>query len=175
MEAAKRIEELQPDIIDINMGCSVKKVSERGSGGRPVAPPGQDSDASFTPEPGCPPATGKIRLGWDNDHLNYLDVVRAMQDNGASLVAVHGRTRDQGYSGKANWTPSPRSWAMPFIPVIGNGDVHDAGEEIADIKTHTGCTVVMVARGAIGYLDFSAPQPGRDPVWRKGRLHPSPF
>ena len=151
VEAAKRIEELQPDIIDINMGCSVKKVSERGSGAGLLPHPDKIGRIFHALSRAVSvPVTGKIRLGWNEDNLNYLDVVKAMQDNGASLVAVHGRTRDQGYSGKANWDAIAQIVDHATIPVIGNGDV-STRQDIAAIKAHTGCTAVMVARGAIGH------------------------
>jgi len=151
VEAAKRIEELEPDIIDINMGCSVKKVSERGSGAGLLPHPDKIGRIFHGLSRAVKvPVTGKIRLGWDAEHLNYLDVVKAMQDNGASLVAVHGRTREQSYSGEANWDAIAEIVQTASIPVIGNGDVRSR-EDIAAMKAHTGCTAVMVARGAIGH------------------------
>ena len=151
VEAALRVEELGPDIIDINMGCSVKRVSGRGSGAGLLPHPDKIGRIFHHLSRALRvPVTGKIRLGWDEENLNYLDVVKAMQDNGASLVAVHARTRDQGYSGEANWDAIAEIVQAVSMPVIGNGDVRTR-EDIAAIKAHTGCAAVMVARGAIGH------------------------
>jgi nifR3 family TIM-barrel protein len=95
------------------------------------------------------PVTGKIRLGWDEDSLNYLDVARIMEDNGAALVAVHGRTKTQAYKGVANWDAIAEIKQAVTIPVIGNGDVTCVAD-IDRIKQHTGCDGVMIARAAIG-------------------------
>ncbi|MCA9733530.1 MAG: tRNA dihydrouridine synthase DusB [Deferribacteres bacterium] len=150
LEAAKRISELQPDIIDINMGCSVKKVSGKGAGAALLKDPSKIGHIFNLLSRELPfPVTGKIRLGWDHDSLNYRDVVRAMQENGAQLVAVHGRTKKQAYQGQANWDAIAEIKSMAQIPVIGNGDV----TSVADIKRmrdHTGCDAVMIARAAIG-------------------------
>jgi nifR3 family TIM-barrel protein len=149
-EAARRIEPLGPDIIDINMGCSVKKVSGRGAGAGLLKDPAKIGRifARLTKALSVP-VTGKIRLGWDEDSLNYLEVARIMADNGAALVAVHGRTKAQAYQGVANWDAIAEIKQAVSIPVIGNGDVTCVAD-IARIKQHTGCDAVMIARAAIG-------------------------
>ena len=151
VEAAQRIEPLGPSIIDINMGCSVRKVSGRGAGAGLLREPDKIGRifAALTRVLSVP-VTGKIRLGWDGDSLNYRDVVRAMTDNGASLVAVHGRTKEQSYSGQANWDAIADLVEVAEVPVIGNGDVATAAD-IGAIKAHTGCAAVMIGRGAIGH------------------------
>ena len=151
LEAAQRIEPLQPSIIDINMGCSVRKVSGRGAGAGLLREPDKIGRifAALTRVLSVP-VTGKIRLGWDQDSLNYRDVARAMTENGASLVAVHGRTKDQSYSGQANWDAIADLVAVADVPVIGNGDVATVAD-IAAIKAQTGCAAVMIGRGAIGH------------------------
>lgn len=151
VEAAQQIEPLGPSILDINMGCSVRKVSGRGAGAGLLREPDKIGRifAALTRALSIP-VTGKIRLGWDADSLNYLDVARAMTDNGASLIAVHGRTKDQGYSGQANWDAIGEVAAAVDVPVIGNGDVVTAAD-IAAIKARTDCAGVMVGRGAIGH------------------------
>jgi tRNA-dihydrouridine synthase B len=151
VEAARRIEELGPDMIDINMGCSIRRISGRGAGAGLL----RDTPKVARIFRGLSralavPVSGKIRLGWDCRSLNYLDTVRAMQDNGASLVAVHARTREQGYSGKADWTAIERIVQIAQIPVIGNGDVEKA-EDIDRMKAETGCAAVMVGRASIGH------------------------
>jgi tRNA-dihydrouridine synthase len=93
--------------------------------------------------------TGKIRLGWDRKTRNYLEILDAMQGNGAAMVAVHARTREQGYSGQADWDAIAEIVQAAKIPVLGNGDVQsvrDAGK----MKEATGCVAVMIGRGAIG-------------------------
>ncbi len=151
VEAAERIEPLRPSILDINMGCSVRKVSGRGAGAGLLREPAKIGRifAALTRTLSVP-VTGKIRLGWDADSLNYRDVVRAMTDNGASLVAVHGRTKEQSYSGQANWDAIADAVAVANVPVIGNGDVATVAD-IAAIKAQTGCAAVMIGRGAIGH------------------------
>jgi len=151
VEAAQEIEPLGPSILDINMGCSVRKVSGRGAGAGLLREPDKIGRifAALTRTVSVP-VTGKIRLGWDADSLNYLDVAQAMTDNGASLIAVHGRTKDQGYSGQANWDAIGEVAAAVDVPVIGNGDVVTVAD-IAAIKARTGCVGVMVGRGAIGH------------------------
>jgi tRNA-dihydrouridine synthase B len=151
VEAARRIEEFGPDMIDVNMGCSVRRISGRGAGAGLLRDIGKvERIFRKLSRAVAVPVSGKIRLGWDNRSLNYLDTVRAMQDNGAALVAVHARTRDQGYSGKADWTAIQRIVEIARIPVIGNGDVKKAAD-IDRMKAQTGCAAVMVGRAAIGH------------------------
>jgi nifR3 family TIM-barrel protein len=151
LDAAQRIEPRGPSIIDINMGCSVAKVSNKGAGAALLRDP-QKVGAIFrtlTRELSVP-VTGKIRLGWDDQSRNYLTIAQEMVENGASLIAVHGRTKEQGYSGQADWDAIAEVVEAVDVPVIGNGDV----ERVADagrLMTHTGCTAVMIGRGAIGH------------------------
>ena len=150
LEAAKRIEHLEPDIIDINMGCSVKKVSRRGAGAGLLREPSKIGHIfNALSKSLSVPITGKIRLGWDDDSLNYLEVLKAMEENGAQLIAVHGRTKIQGYKGSANWDAIAEIKAHAKIPVIGNGDVRCVSD-IECMKKQTGCDAVMIARAAIG-------------------------
>lgn len=150
LEAAKRIEPLGPDIIDINMGCSVRKVSRRGAGAGLLREPAKIGRIFYLLSRNLSvPITGKIRLGWDDDALNYLDVLRAMEENGARLLAVHGRTKAQAYKGEANWDAIAEIKAQAHIPVIGNGDVRCVAD-IFRLKAHTGCDAVMIGRAAIG-------------------------
>jgi nifR3 family TIM-barrel protein len=95
------------------------------------------------------PVSGKIRLGWDDASLNYLEVAKILEDNGAALIAVHGRTREQAYRGSANWDAIAEIKQAVRIPVIGNGDVRTVAD-IERIKQHTGCNGVMIGRAAIG-------------------------
>ncbi|MEE8585321.1 MAG: tRNA dihydrouridine synthase DusB [Acidobacteriota bacterium] len=151
VEVALRLEEMGPDIIDLNMGCSVRKVSGRGAGAGLLRDPSKIGRIFARLSQALRvPVTGKIRLGWDGDSLNYLEVVRALQDNGASLVAVHGRTKQQGYQGEADWDAIARIVEVARVPVIGNGDVRTP-EDIQRLKRRTGCQAVMIGRGAIGH------------------------
>jgi nifR3 family TIM-barrel protein len=149
-EAARKIEQLGPDIIDLNMGCSVKKVFAKGSGAALLKAPAKIGRifARLTRDLSIP-VTGKIRLGWDDDSLNYLEVAKIMEDNGAALIAVHGRTKAQAYRGQANWDAIAEIKQAVSIPVIGNGDVRTVAD-IERIKKHTHCDGVMIGRAAIG-------------------------
>jgi len=149
-EAARRIEQLGPDIVDINMGCSVRKVSGRGAGAALLLNPAKIGRifARLTKALSVP-VTGKIRLGWDADSLNYLEVAKVLEDNGAALIAVHGRTKAQAYNGQACWDAIAEIKQAVKLPVVGNGDVRTVAD-IERMKQYTGCDAVMIARAAIG-------------------------
>ena len=149
-QAARKIEQLGPDIIDLNMGCSVPKVSGQGAGAALLKEPAKIGRIfKRLTRALSVPVTGKIRLGWDNNSLNYLEVAKTIEDNGAALIAVHGRTKAQAYQGEANWDAIAEIKQAVSIPVIGNGDVQTV-TDINRIKQHTGCDGVMIARAAIG-------------------------
>lgn len=149
-EAARQIEQLGPTILDLNMGCSVPKVAGRGAGAALLREPAKIGRIfSRLTRALSIPVTGKIRLGWDDNALNYLEVAKTLEDNGASLIAVHGRTKAQAYNGAANWDAIAEIKQAVKIPVIGNGDVACVAD-IERIKRHTGCDGVMIARAAIG-------------------------
>ena len=149
-EAALKCQAMGPDIIDVNMGCSAKTVAGRGAGAGLLKTPRKIAQI-FTALVKTleVPVTGKIRLGWDEDSLNYLEVARILEDCGASAIAVHGRTKQQAYKGKANWDAIAEIKQAVSIPVIGNGDVITAAD-IARMRAHTGCDAVMIGRAAIG-------------------------
>lgn len=150
LEAALRIEELEPDIIDINMGCSTRKVSGRGAGVGMMPQPDLVADTfNLLSQNLKVPVSGKIRLGWDDSQRNYAAIAKIMVDNGASLVAMHARTKIQQYGGQADWDEIARLRQEVDVPVIGNGDVRVA-EDIDRMIAHTGCDAVMVGRAAIG-------------------------
>ena len=150
LRAAVLLRERQPDIIDVNMGCSAKCVSGRGAGAGLLREPEKIAEIfrTLTKELDIP-VTGKIRLGWDEETLNYLDVAHIVEDNGGLLLAVHGRTRQQAYRGEANWEAIAEIKTALSIPVIGNGDVRTVAD-IQRMRHFTGCDAVMIARGAIG-------------------------
>jgi tRNA-dihydrouridine synthase B len=150
LDAALRIEQLGPDIVDINLGCSTRKVSGRGAGvGMMPQPQLVSKTFHLLSNALSVPVTGKIRLGWDDDQRNYAEIARIMVENGASLVAMHARTKVQKYDGKADWDEIARLRQSVGVPVIGNGDVRTP-EDIDRMKCHTGCEAVMIGRAAIG-------------------------
>ena len=150
LQAALILRRRDPDIIDVNMGCSAKTVAGRGAGAGLLREPNKIAEIfrNLTRELDVP-ITGKIRLGWDDDNLNYLEVARIVEANGGSLVAVHGRTKQQAYRGEANWKAIAEIKAAVNIPVIGNGDVRKV-RDIQRMLDFTGCDAVMIGRGAIG-------------------------
>ncbi len=150
LRAALILRERNPDIIDVNMGCSAKTVAGRGAGAGLLREPHKIAEIfrMLTRELDIP-ITGKIRLGWDEKNLNYLEIAQIVEDNGGSLVAVHGRTKQQAYRGEANWEAIAKIKATVSIPVIGNGDVRTTAD-IQRMLDCTGCDAVMIGRGAIG-------------------------
>ena len=148
--AEKLIPKVRPDIIDINLGCQSKNVTSRGAGAALMKTPEVIAAIfnAFTHQYPIP-ISGKIRLGWDQDQMNYLEVAKIIQDNGGAMVAVHGRTRKQTYKGHANWEPIREIKQALQIPVIGNGDVCTL-EDIHAIKDAAGCDAVMIGRAAVG-------------------------
>lgn len=150
LETALRVQELGPDIIDINMGCSVSSVSGRGAGAGLLRTPVKVARIFRLLSRHLEiPITGKIRLGWDDDQRNYRLIARIIEENGGSLVAVHGRTKTQGYGGVADWDAIAEIKQTVSIPVIGNGDIRSV-TDIQRMKSTTGCDGVMIGRAAIG-------------------------
>ena len=149
LNAAQRIEQWGPDIIDINMGCSTRKVSGRGAGVGMMRDPRLVAETFrlLTQHLSCP-VTGKIRLGWE-DRRNYLEIGRIMADNGAALIAIHPRTKEQKYGGEADWSAIAALKQAVDVPVIGNGDVTES-VHAAEMMAATGCDGVMIGRGAMG-------------------------
>lgn len=150
LAAAIKLHERKPDFIDINMGCSAKNVSNRGAGAGLLKHPqkiGLIMEKLVTTLE--VPVTAKIRLGWDDHTLNYLEVSHIIQESGASAIAVHARTRKQEYSGQSNWQAIGEVKSQLSIPVIGNGDVKSQADAHR-MMLETGCNAVMIGRAAIG-------------------------
>ena len=152
VEAAKFIEkEMKPDIIDINMGCPVPKVAVRAQAGSALL---KDLDKIFDIVSSVVsavnvPVTVKIRSGWDNNHINAVEVAKVIEKAGASAICVHPRTRSQGYSGKADWNIIKEVKENVSIPVIGNGDIKSP-EDSKRMLEETKCDAVMIGRGVLG-------------------------
>lgn len=149
-EMAKRIEELPFQILDINMGCPVPKVVKNGEGSALMMNPKLVYEIVYrTVRAVRKPVTVKIRKGFDDAHVNAVEIARIVEEAGGAAVAVHGRTREQYYSGKADWEIIRRVKEAVSIPVIGNGDV-DSGEAASAMMRQTGCDGVMIGRAAQG-------------------------
>lgn len=152
VEAAKIVEEkMNPDIIDINMGCPVPKVAVKNQAGSALLKNPEKVGEIIKAVVGAVnvPVTVKIRSGWDQSSINAVEIAKIAEANGASAITVHARTRAQGYSGKADWNIIKEVVNAVNIPVIGNGDVvscYDAKKMLDE----TGCSAVMIGRGLLG-------------------------
>jgi nifR3 family TIM-barrel protein len=148
LKAALHVQELDPDIIDINMGCPAKSIADRGAGVGMMPTPLKIA-RTFRKLTATlrVPVTGKLRLGWDRNK-NHKLIARIVEENGGSLIAIHGRTKEQRYSGEADWDAIAEVKSLVKIPVIGSGDVRTV-PDIERMKQYTGCEAVMIGRAAI--------------------------
>jgi nifR3 family TIM-barrel protein len=149
-EAARFLEERGADIVDINMGCPVKKILKSGSGVQLMREPElARSIVAKVVHAVKVPVTVKFRLGWSEEEMNYIHLGKTFEEEGAAGLVLHPRTRVQGFTGTARWEAIRELVDAVRIPVIGSGDV-GSGEEAARMLSSTGCAGVMVGRGALG-------------------------
>ncbi|MCR5113451.1 MAG: tRNA dihydrouridine synthase DusB [Acholeplasmatales bacterium] len=152
VNAAKFLDENSDcDIIDINMGCPVNKVAKKAGAGASLL---QDPEKVYeivkaVVEAVKKPVTVKMRIGWDSEHINCVENAKLIEKAGASAITVHGRTRSQFYSGKADWKYIKAVVDAVNIPVIGNGDIVDA-YSAKKMLDETGCTAIAIARATLG-------------------------
>ena len=151
--SAKIVETVQPDLLDINFGCPVKKVVSRGAGAGVL----KDIDlmvrlTKAVVNSTSLPVTVKTRLGWDNDSINIVEVTERLQDVGIKALSIHGRTRVQMYKGHSDWSYIAKVKENPriHIPIFGNGDI-DSPEKALEYKNTYGIDGIMIGRVAIGY------------------------
>lgn len=175
-EIAAQIEERPCDILDFNMGCPVPKVVNNGEGSALMRDPARAEEILRKLVKAVrKPVTVKIRKGFDDDHVNAVEIAKIAEDCGVAAVAVHGRTRQQYYAGKADWDIIRQVKEAVSIPVIGNGDVVSGASALAMME-ETGCDGVMIGRGAQGnpwifsdLLEYERtgklrPRPGADEI-----------
>lgn len=149
-EMAKKIEDKPFSILDINMGCPVPKVVNNGEGSALMKNEKLAAEiVEKTVKAIKKPVTVKIRKGFDKDHVNAVELAKRLEQAGAAAIAVHGRTREQYYSGKADWEIIRQVKEAVSIPVIGNGDIVD-GKSAAAMMKQTGCDGIMIGRAARG-------------------------
>ena len=168
-EMAKRLSEEAPEglaLIDLNMGCPARKITGNGEGSALMRDlPRAARIIEATAKASTLPVTVKFRKGYDAEHINAVPFARMAEESGAAMVTVHGRTREQMYSGRADWDIIAEVKQAVSIPVIGNGDVFSGADALA-LRAHTGCDGVMVARGAEGnpflFAEIKAALSGRE-------------
>lgn len=149
-EASQKCLEFSPEIIDINMGCPAPKIAGNGAGSALMKTPDLAGEIiRAVADAVTIPVTVKIRKGWDSNSINAVELAQIAEQSGAAAIAIHGRTRTEMYSGKADWDIIRQVKSAVSIPVIGNGDVTNV-QTAALMLEQTGCDAVMIGRGALG-------------------------
>jgi tRNA-dihydrouridine synthase B len=160
------VSEVPPSVIDVNMGCPVRKIVGNGEGSALMknVPLAADIVRAMTRAVNIP-VTVKIRAGWDRDSINAVEMAKALEDAGASMICVHARTREQMYEPSADWSVIAAVKSAVGIPVFGNGDIFTA-KDASDMIEQTECDGIMVARGAMGnpwiFSEILAAREGRE-------------
>lgn len=150
LEAALILQESDPDFIDLNLGCAVRRVSGRGAGSGLLKTPKKIAAITKLLVKNLHvPLTAKIRLGWDAGSPSYLETAQILEANGVSMLSVHGRYRNENWRVPAHWELIAQIKKAVSIPVIGNGDISHI-QDIECIQKQTGCDAVMIGRGSIG-------------------------
>lgn len=177
-DAARRIEERwRPDFVDLNFGCPAERVTCRDAGSSLLRQPErlQTIVAAVVKGVRDTPVTAKIRIGWDPNSIVAVEVARRIEDAGAQSVAVHGRTKQQGYSGDADWQVIGSVVQAVSIPVVGNGNLRTAAD-VEHVRRHYGVAGVMIGRAALGYPWLFAEikaslrgHPVEEPSWQERR------
>ncbi|MDN5331870.1 MAG: tRNA-dihydrouridine synthase [Tepidanaerobacteraceae bacterium] len=148
--AIEKIKDRPFDFINVNMGCPTPKIVKNGDGCALMREPALAREIiRESVRASRVPVTVKIRKGWDDEHVNAVEFSKMAEESGAAMVIIHGRTREQFYSGKADWDIIRRIKEAVSVPVIGNGDVFSAKDALSMLE-QTGCDGVMVGRGALG-------------------------
>lgn len=143
------LESFKPDFFDLNFGCPSKQVTHRGAGSALLLEPKLiEHMIKEMVKRTCVPVTAKIRLGWDDSTLNYLEISKILEDNGCSMISVHARTKTQAYKGSADWSAITDIKKHVKIPVLGNGDVRSVSD-IQKMLSVTGCDGVLIGRRAV--------------------------
>lgn len=149
LKAAQILEGYAPDWIDVNLGCPSRSVVHRGAGAALLQSPAKIAQIFERLTTALSiPVSAKMRIGWDEHNLNYLEVAKIIEDCGGAMLAVHARSKTQSYSGNASWDAIAQVKQSVSIPVIGNGDVRTV-QDIEALKSYTGCDAVMIGRAAL--------------------------
>ncbi len=171
-QAAARVEEMGPDLIDINMGCCAPKICAGGAGAALLRDPERAAEiAAAVVGRVRLPVSAKIRIGWNENSKNYLEILELLQKAGISMLSVHGRTRAERFGGEADWEIIREIASAARIPVVGNGDIASFDEARGRLHD-SGCAAVMIGRGAVGHpWIFSGRIPSADEVIEEIHTH----